>query len=196
MVTDISTVFEEIVTITVAASAAAPTPKNKAKRSIEYPDWLPPTYDTSRVSSACHCLNIVPSATTVIRFSSTAEPVTVTEHATVTETTTSTLTTVGIVTVTATPTPTPTANPLPQNIKIAVHRASNDDLVGYVYLSNGPAVSSDVKNAVTVGISSTGGTSRLRLTPAGGSVALGFNVPATRELKDTYGVMISDTPSK
>lgn len=197
MVTDVSTVFEEIITVTVPASvsAAAPTPKNKAKRSIEYPDWLPPTYDTSRVSSACHCLNIVPSATTVT-FSATAEAVTVTQDATMTETTSSTLVTIGVVTVTVTPTPTPTANPVPQKVRIAVQRASTGAQVGYIYLSNGPAISTDVNAAITVDITATGGASTLRLTPAGGSVALGFNVAATRELKDFYGSVIADTPSK
>ncbi len=195
VVTDVSTVFEEIVTVTVAASEPAPTPKIKAKRSIEYPDWLPSTYDTSRVSSACQCLSIAPSATT-ITVSATAEAVTVTEQATVTETTTSTLVTVGIVTVTATPTPTPTANPFPQHVKIAVYRVSTGQRDGYLYLSNGPAVTTDVNTAMTVDITSTGGASKLRLTPAGGSDALGFNVAASKELKDYYGSLITNTPSK
>ncbi len=195
MVTDISTVFEEIITVTVAPAEPAPTPKKKAKRSIEYPGWLPSTYDTSRVSSACQCLSIAPSATTVT-VSATAEAVTVTEHATVTETTTSTLVTVGIVTVTATPTPTPTANSIPQHVRIAVYRVSTGQRDGYIYLSNGPAVTTDVNAAITVDITSTGGASTLRLTPAGGSVALGFSVTANQELKNYYGGMMTGTPSK
>ncbi len=193
MVTDVSTVFEEIITVTVPA----PTPKKKAKRSIEYPGWLPSTYDTSRVSSACQCLSIAPSATTVT-VSATAEAVTVTEHATVTETTTSTLVTIGIVTVTATPTPTPTptANPNPQHVKIAVYRVSTGQRDGYIYLSNGPAITTDVNAAITVDITSTGGASTLRLTPAGSSVALGFSVAASQELKNSYGSVITGTPSK
>lgn len=192
VVTEVSTVFEELITVTIPAPAPAPTPKGKAKRSVQYPEWLAPTYSPARVSSACQCLSIAPSGITV---TATAEAITVTEDITVTETTTSTLVTIGVVTVTQTATP----SPVTQKTKIAVHRKSTGDRVGYMYLSAGPAITSDANAALTVDITVPGGATTatmLRLIPAGNSVALGFQVSASRELRDYYGNLNVDTPSK
>lgn len=181
--------------MTVPAPAPAPTPKKRAKRSVDYPEWLPSTYKPARVSSACQCLSIAPSATTAT-VTATAEAVTVTEEATVTETTTSTLFTIGIVTVTQTPTPTP--SPVTLKVRIAVHRKSTDERIGYVYLSNGPAIATDANLAITMDFTVPGGATTgrmLRLVPTGQSLALAFNVPASRELRDFYGGLTVETPS-
>lgn len=197
VVTEVSTVFEEIITVTVPAPAPAPAPTFKAKRSVEYPEWLAPTYNPARVSSACQCLSNAPSAASVT-VTATAEAVTVTEDATVTETTTSTLVTIGVVTVTQTATP----SPVPQNLKakIAVHRKSTGDRVGYLSLSSNPLITTNVDTAFTVDITVPDGATTatmLRLIPAGSNVALGLELPASRELRNYYGAMVAaDTPSK
>ncbi|KAK4182806.1 hypothetical protein QBC35DRAFT_545952 [Podospora australis] len=196
IVTETSTFFEEIITVTEAATV--PAPSKKAKRSIDYPEWLPSTFLPVRISSACQCLSIVPTATTVsitVSETATAEPVTVTEGATVTETATTTLTTIGIVTVTQTATPTP--SPVTLQAKIAVHRKSTGDRVGYVYLSSGPAITADAARGSTVKITVPGGSAtQLRIVPdEDPTLALGFNVPASQDLQYFYGGLVADTPT-
>lgn len=110
IVTEVSTVFEEMITVTepatVTAAASIPTnDKRKAKRSVDYPAWLHTTYDPERVSSACKCLGVAPSAAATVTVTGTAEAVTVTEGAVVTETTISTVTgDIGVTTFTVTTT--------------------------------------------------------------------------------------------
>ena len=205
VVTEVSTFFEEVVTVTVpmtaTASAPGPTFKRKAKRSVEYPEWLDPTYSPERVSSACQCLSIAaPSQTTV---TATAQAVTVTDDATVTETTTSTLTTdLGVVTQTVwtTVTPTPAPSAVPVRAMIAVYRKSSGAKVGYVYMSSGPAITTDPTLAVVVAFTLPAGETpakALRLLPEGYSpAALGFNCLNTQELRNFYGGVTADTPSK
>jgi hypothetical protein len=83
---------------------------------------------------------------------------------------------------------------------IAVYRKSSGAKVGYVYMSSGPAITTDPTLAVVVAFTLPAGETpakALRLLPEGYSpAALGFNCPNTQELRNFYGGVTADTPSK
>jgi len=137
LITGISTDYDETITVTVPAvsiSTVMPFRRHVKPRSVAYPEWLPTTHPARRVSSACACLSISQAVTT---DTATAEAVTITDSATVTETTTSTTTKeIAVVTVTATPAP------VKLRVKIQVLHKDNGASQGWLYYSNGPAVTS------------------------------------------------------
>ncbi|KAK3995724.1 hypothetical protein QBC44DRAFT_387912 [Cladorrhinum sp. PSN332] len=215
VVTEVSTFFEEIITVTEPATvtAAIPTYYRKAKRSVGYPEWLQTTYSPERVSSACQCLSIAPSSAATVTITGTAEAVTVTEGAVVTETTTSTLTTIGVITVTVTTTERPSqastststssAAPSPSSIAkramVQVLRKSTGAGVGWLYMSSGPGITTDPTLAAVVGFSISSDTttaSKVRISVQGYSpYALGFDGVISRELQGFYGSLIADEPT-
>lgn len=140
----------QVNTITIApVSSQAPA---KRDENPQYPDWLPQSYPASRVSSACNCLSIPVS---VVSNTVTAEAVTLTTAVTVTETDVSTFATeTAIATV-------------PKALGIQVFRKDTGASVGYLYWSNGPAITTTVTAAFKINFSLAKGTTygeALRIT--------------------------------
>lgn len=214
VVTEVSTFYEEVVTISVPATVTAPatvaastpeyTMEKKAKRTVDYPEWLASTYSPERVSSACQCLSIPAASEATVTATATAEAVTLTDDATVTETITNTVTTdIGVVTQTVwtTVVPTPTPSTVAQRAIISVHHKGTGALVGYVYMSSGPAITTDRTLAAVVKFDMPAGAttaSKLRLLVEGYSPsALSFQCPVNLELQNYYGSMtLNGNPSK
>ncbi|KAG7285732.1 hypothetical protein NEMBOFW57_008026 [Staphylotrichum longicolle] len=173
--------------------------EKKAKRTVDYPEWLASTYSPERVSSACQCLSIPAASEATFTATATAEAVTLTDDATITETITNTVTTdIGVVTQTVwtTVVPTPTPSAVPQRAIISVHHKGTGALVGYVYMSSGPAITTDRTLAAVVKFDMPAGATgarRLRLQVEGDSPsALSFHCPVSLELQNYYGSMTLD----
>lgn len=210
MTTTDTTITTELFSSTTTVDTPVPsiTRIEISKRDVPYPEWLPETYRTGRVSYGCKCLRRSMS-TPVVTSTKTAEVVTATEASTTTDTVTDTyqstvivaetaeaVTTTEVSTTTDTMTSTSqssvteTAEPVPSVVTkramIQVFRKSTDAAVGWMYMSNGPAITSDPTLAGVVRFDVLEGVktaSQLRLTPEGYSpAALGFNVPASQSL--------------
>ncbi|KAK1764216.1 hypothetical protein QBC33DRAFT_595440 [Phialemonium atrogriseum] len=149
-VTEVVTEIDSTVTVTVPASTTtlAPIKRNMAKRSVAYPTWLPTTYLANRVSSACACLSVPLSVAT---NTATAEAVTLTAPVTVTETTTNILHSTVIVT--------ETAKPLvsKRRATIEILRKDTQASVGWLFNSNGLAITSNAAQAIPVNFTLTPG---------------------------------------
>ncbi|KAK4160372.1 hypothetical protein QBC43DRAFT_338321 [Cladorrhinum sp. PSN259] len=233
VVTEVSTFIEEIVTVTEPATVTVTDAvqaitftvypdKKRAKRSVDYPEWLSITYSPDRVSSACKCLSISPSDAATVTATATAEPVTVTEEGSVvTRTTTSIVTDIGVTTVvvmttvtvrpsqpppapsSSTSTSTSSAMPAPSSVAkralVQVLRKDTGSAAGWLYMSSGPAITTDPTVAVPISfsVSSDATTAtRLRFSPEGYSPnVLGFNTPASVELRNYYGSLIAAAPT-
>ncbi|KAK4131644.1 hypothetical protein BT67DRAFT_387157 [Trichocladium antarcticum] len=196
-VTEVITEVDSTITVTVPASAITETPvkRNLAKRSVDYPTWLPTTYPPRQVSSACACLSVPLS---VVTTTATAAAVTVTAPTTVTETTTTTVHSTAIATVTVEPVATT------RRAAIEILRKDTGASVGWLYNSNGPAIAGSAAQAITVHFTlaagaTTGSAMRISLeglTPS----ALGFvkasNPTNIVELEDNYGSLsvVEPTP--
>lgn len=166
--TEVITEVDATLTVTVPAPSA-PTAELPAKRDDVYPAWLPSTYGTKYISQACSCLSLAPS---VITATSTADAVTETGAATVTETVTSTVYATAVATETAKPAP----SPVSRAVRIEAIRKNAGTSLGYIYNSNGPAVSTNPNSAARFEFTVLEGetsASQLRLTSSFG--ALGFN---------------------
>ncbi len=166
-VTEVITEVDTTLTATVPASSTLNvTPE---KRDNVYPTWLPSTYGTKYISQACSCLSLAPSVTTA---TTTADAVTETDAATVTETITTTVHIIAVTTETAKPAP----RPVFRAVKIEAIRKNAGTSLGYIYNSNGPAVTANSNSAVRFEFTLLEGQmtgSQLRLTSSSG--ALGFN---------------------
>jgi len=72
--------------------------------------------------------------------------------------------------------------------KIQIYRVSTQSYIGYVYMSSGPAVTSDPNVAATFRYNLTAGAasaSQVRFEVEGYAPAsLGFNVPAAQSMKN------------
>ncbi|RKU41933.1 hypothetical protein DL546_003006 [Coniochaeta pulveracea] len=161
--TQTTTTFDETITVTVPYEAL-----QKRDADVAYPSWLPTTYSVSRVSSACSCLNPSLSLTTA---TTTAEAATITASLTVTETSTTTAEDIAIVTVTAAPLP------VTYRAVIEVLRKDTGATQGYIYNSNGPAVTDQVARAATVNFSIPGGATyaeTVQINVEGLTQVLGF----------------------
>jgi hypothetical protein len=179
-VTELTTVVDGTVTVTVPAPATtvAPLKRDIAKRSIAYPTWLPTTYPAKRVSSACACLSIPLSAATT---TATAEAATFTIPVTVTETTTNTV----LSTVVATETAEPLVSK--RRVQIEVFRKDTGASVGWLYNSNGPAVASATSMAGTFNFTLIPGattSSAVRIYMEGFTLPLGFSGPSNVGLEN------------
>jgi hypothetical protein len=162
-VTETTTTYDEIITVTVPYE-----PLRKRHADIAYPSWLPTTYYASRVFSACSCLNPSLSVTTA---TATAEAATITASVTVTEITTTTANDIAVITVTAAP------PPVTYRAVIEVLRADTDASQGYIYNSNGPAVTTQAAQAATVNFTIPGGVTSaqtVRIYLAGLTQVLAF----------------------
>lgn len=155
------------------------------KRDVEYPPWLPTKYLPARVSSACHCLS-APLAVATRTVSD--EAITITTTATITDTTTRMIHTTANAIATTTVVPPPAPRLVQRRALIQVVRVSNGSPVGYLYMSNGPAITSDPTLAVVVRFNTTEGaetTSSVRFQPEGyGDAGLAFSIPTSATLKD------------
>lgn len=162
----VTEVVTEIDSVTITVSAPV---LQRAKRSIDYPGWLPAAYPPSRVSSACACLSITLSVATT---TGTAEAVTVTVPVTVTEIATSTDHLTAVTTETATPLISK------RSVKIEVLRKDSLASMGWLYYSNGPAVANTILQAATFNFTLAPGTTTsdgVRISLEGTSPpALGF----------------------
>ncbi|KAK3385746.1 hypothetical protein B0H63DRAFT_560280 [Podospora didyma] len=190
-VTQITTVVDGTVTVTVPATTTtvAPAKRDIAEPLVAFPDWLPTGYRPARVSSACACLSIQPSVTTA---AATAEAATLTETATLAQTTVTTAHTVATVTEVAKPVPVL----VKRTIKIEVLRKDTQAVVGYLYNSNGPAVSSTVAGAFSFPLSSDLTTSSaVRISVDGITQVLGFSKPSSVALENYYGSMTNVDPT-
>ncbi|KAK3315942.1 hypothetical protein B0H66DRAFT_604248 [Apodospora peruviana] len=193
--TEVVTTVDSTSTTTVTAAPVVPEPVTK-RDAVDYPPWLPATYKSGRVSSACSCLGI-PLSVATSTVSDVASTATVTASATVTETTTSTAHTTALATATVTP---PTAPVIvTRRAMIQVFRVSTNVPVGWIYMSSGPSITTDPTIATVFGFDVAEGAataSTVRFSPEGYSpAALGFNVPATQRLENFYGGVIADTPT-
>ncbi|KAF7555261.1 hypothetical protein G7Z17_g2314 [Cylindrodendrum hubeiense] len=139
-VTDVVTNVESV-TVTVNAPQV-----DKRVADVElpadYPNWLAQSYPASRVSSACLCLTIPQSVATQTE---TAEAVTQTTAIIITETKTSTF----LATATATATAVPTT-PTNYRVGIEIFQKSTGASIGYLYTSNGLAISAAIGAAVEI----------------------------------------------
>ncbi|KAK4197920.1 hypothetical protein QBC40DRAFT_341636 [Triangularia verruculosa] len=160
-----------------------------------YPTWLPISYGTKYLSQACSCLSLPPAISTI---RSTADVVTVTNPVTITKTITETIHTIAITTVTAKPAP----NPVNRAVKIEAVRKNAGTSLGYLYNSNGPAVTTNINSATLFEFTlpddkSAGSQLRLSASPGG---ALGFNKDSHPsnivELEDYYGSLKFVTPTE
>lgn len=154
-VTEVITEIDGTVTVTVPASASTtsipPAKRNLANRSVAYPSWLPSTYLSKQVSSACACLSVPLSVATI---TATAEAATLTAPTTVTETTTTTLHSTAIVTETAKP------QVSTQRATIEVLRKDTGASIGWLYMSSGPAITTDATQAVPINFTLTPGATK------------------------------------
>lgn len=171
--------------------------KNR-KRDVPYPVWLPESYRNGRVSYACNCLSRLIS-TPVVTSTETAEPVTSTEATATTDTVTSIYHSTVIVTSITQPSAPPAPSLVAKRAMIQVFRKSTSAAVGWLYMSNGPAIASESISAAVFGFSVLEGatsTSQVRISSEGHSpTALGFNTAANQILENYYGGFIADTPT-
>lgn len=148
---------------------------------IRYPATAPPHLSPEQ------CL-IRLIYTPVITSTETAEPVTVTEATTTTNTVTSTYHSTVIVTSTAEPPPHPEPSVVTKRAKIQVFRTSNGATVGWMYLSSGPAITSDPSIAGVVSYEILEGAtsaSQVRFTlETSSSTAPGFTAPRSIGLEN------------
>ncbi|KAK4227373.1 hypothetical protein QBC38DRAFT_391217 [Podospora fimiseda] len=199
-VTESVTVIDATETVTItASSSAAPVIAKRDLSTVEYPDWLGTTYGTKYVSSACACLSVAPSVATI---TSTADAVTITgieEYVTVTETTTSTVLATATAVVTLIPEP---PKPITRVVKIEALRKDNGVSEGWLYDTNGVAITTEDR-AATFRFTLSGGAktgSAVRITADGISGALGFNKDSHPsnivELENGYGTtrFVEPTP--
>ncbi|KAM7187516.1 hypothetical protein V8F33_011163 [Rhypophila sp. PSN 637] len=195
-VTELLTSIETSTVTTTVTAVPAPAGKRDSfvRRAVDYPSWLPTKYLPARVSSACHCLG-VPLAVTTRTVSDPA--VTLTTTAMVTDTTSSTIHSTVIATTTN------LVQPLASSIVerralLQVISKSTNAAVGWIYISNGPAITSDPTRAVPVSFNLTTGAttaSTVRLVFEGYNGALSFSAPASVRLENFYGALASYIPT-
>ncbi|KAM7219093.1 hypothetical protein V8F06_005531 [Rhypophila decipiens] len=195
-VTEPLTSIETSTVTTTVTTVPAPAGKRDSfvRRAVDYPSWLPTKYLPARVSSACHCLG-VPRAVTTRTVSDPA--VTLTTTAMVTDTTTSTIHSTAIATTTNLVQP-PAPSIVERRARIQVLRKSTNSAVGWIYMSNGPAIGSDPTMAVPVRFNLTAGAttaSKVRFEIEGYNGALSFSVPVSQRLENYYGSVTSNIPT-
>ncbi|KAK0667170.1 hypothetical protein QBC41DRAFT_366366 [Cercophora samala] len=195
-VTEVVTEVDTTITVTLPADDSPSTVTvTPVKRNDAYPTWLPASYGTKYISQACSCLSLSPAISTV---TSTAEAVTATEATTVTETTTETVHTTAIATETAKPAP----KSVKRVVKIEAIRKNAGTSLGFIYNSNGPAITSSANQQATLFefnlLDDKTAGSQLRLSSSAGT--LGFNKDSHPsnivELEDNYGSLRFVTPTE
>ncbi|KAK3345939.1 hypothetical protein B0T25DRAFT_583223 [Lasiosphaeria hispida] len=186
-VTEATTEIDTTTTTAPAPVTVTALRRRKERRTIDYPEWLPATFASTRVSSACLCLSISQSIAT---STATADAVTSTAPVTVTSTATSTAYSTTIATATALP-----LVPTTKSTKIEIFRIDTGASVGYVYDSSGPAIGTLPQASTFVFTLLAGATSgsALRISLAGTTSALGISIGklggtngTPQELKDSY----------
>ncbi|KAK3331611.1 hypothetical protein B0T19DRAFT_472670 [Cercophora scortea] len=189
------TIIDEIITVTVAppTTTATVTP---VKRAVDFPAWLPTSYTTKtkRVSSACLCLSVPLSDATSTTTAEEATTVTASETVTITATETTTVATLHSIAI-ATVTALPVVAPITTVAKIEILRKDTEASVGWLYLSTGPAITTNSALAASVEFTITAGAtanSGVHISiPGNTPSALGFikdNNPSNIvPLKDSYG---------
>ncbi|KAK4681729.1 hypothetical protein QC764_109980 [Podospora pseudoanserina] len=196
-VTEVVTQVDTTITVTLPADESPSTTVTvtPAKRDNAYPTWLPTSYGEKYISQACSCLSLPPAISTV---TSTADAVTLTDATTITETTTETIHTTAIATETAKPAP----KPVKRMIKIEVIRKNAGTPLGWIYNSNGPAITTSNNQQPTLFefnlLENETVGSQLRLSSSFGP--LGFNKDSHPsnivELEDNYGSLKFVAPTE